>query len=229
MRRRKLTIPPENQELAIDTDIHLAISDRNINLLVKAIKEHKDQINTQNAMKSTPLDLAISLANLEAIEILIENGADLNIHNREGLTPMHQLIKNVDYFLENNISHDAIINTAKKLILKGALLTIQDRRGNTLINYVAQKAKANKSTTKTFTKLGKLLLSYDKDVTNTVQIKNNMGKTPQDYLSRNGNLLLREDVYMCGLAKHTEERISSIIAETESILKRNSLLEKIEA
>jgi len=226
MRKRRST---QFKDEYLDTELHAAVLARDIDALKKSILEHPENINKKNSDISTPLDLAISTANFQAIDLLIENGADLNAHNREGLAPMHQLIKNVDYFLLHEISHETVMDTAMKIIAKGAILDIQDRRGNTLINFVAQKAKTNKLATKTYTRLGALILSRDTNAHNTVQIKNNMGKTPMDYLSRNGNLILREEVYACRSAKTNNARLSNIIAETELILKRNSELEKTEA
>lgn len=228
MRKRRF-ISSENEEKLIETSMHLAIEKESLDLLANAIKESPDSINTKNLDKKTPLDLALSNANIAASEMLVERGANLNICNREGLTPLHQLIKNVESFILKSVSTDSIVSLTQKIIDKGASLSIQDRRGNTLINYVAQKAKANKKTTKVYNKIGKLLLSNDKSVTETVQKSNNMGKTPMDYLSRNGNVILRDLIFNSQNQKNSSEAIAEIIAKAEISAKKSADMEKIEA
>jgi len=228
MRRRRFTLA-KNEEKLIDTSIHSAILKGDESLLRKELEQNPGYINTKNSEKKTPLDLSISNANIIASEILVKNGANLNICNREGLTPLHQIIKSVELFLSRNISIESIVSLTKNIIIKGATLSAQDRRGNTLINYVAQKAKANKATTKAYNRIGKLLLSYDQNAAETVQKNNNMGKTPIDYLSRNGNLILRDSVFNCHTPEETTEEISEIIAKAEISAKKSAFEEKVEA
>lgn len=229
MRKRKFDTSKSETAL-VNTKIHVAILENNINDLSKSLKESLSDINARNQNKSTPIDLAISASNFQAVRMLIDTDkVDMEICNREGLTPLHQVIKNIEKFLSEGIASETIIEITKKIISKVNKLDSQDRRGNTLINYVAQKAKANKPTTKTYTQIGKLLLSHDKNVSETVVIKNNMGKTPLDYLSRNGNLILRDATYMCRSSAEMNQTISDIIADTEQAIKRSSQLEKAEA
>ena len=228
MRRRRFTLAKDDEQL-VDTSVHEAILKGDESTLIKELKQNPNHINIKNSDKRTPLDLAISIANISATETIIKEGANLNIYNREGLTPLHQVIKNVEVFLSKNISAESIVDLAKSIIQKGANLSAQDRRGNTLINYVAQKAKANKATTKSYNKIGKLLLSHDQNATETVQKSNNMGKTPVDYLSRNGNIVLRDAIFNCHTRRETSEEISEIIAKAEIAAKRSAAAEKVEA
>lgn len=71
-----------------------------------------------------------------------------------------------------------------------------------------------------------MILSYDKDVSQTVQIKNNMGKTPLDYLSRNGNTILRDVVYE--LLPQNQEKMARIIEEGERAIKKALSMSKEE-
>lgn|GEM_PF-1855308 len=229
MRKRKFDTSKSETEL-VNTSIHLAVLENNIKDLSKSLKENISDINARNQDKSTPIDLAISSGNFQAVTMILDTDkVDMNICNREGLTPLHQVIKNIEKFLSEEILSETIIEITKKIIAKVEKLDSQDRRGNTLINYVAQKAKANKPTTKIYTQIGKLLLSHDKNVSETVVIKNNMGKTPLDYLSRNGNLILRDATYMCRSSAEINKTISEIIADTELAIKKSSQLEKADA
>lgn len=229
MRRRNFDTSKSEATL-VNTNIHIAILANNISDLSKSLKENISDINARNQNKSTPIDLAISTGNFQAVRMLIDTDkVDMEICNREGLTPLHQVIKNIEKFLSEGITSEIIIEITKKIISKVNKLDSQDRRGNTLINYVAQKAKANKPTTKTYTQIGRLLLLHDKNVSKTVEIKNNMGKTPLDYLSRNGNLILRDATYMCRSSAEIDKTISDIISDTEQAIKRNAQLEKADA
>lgn len=220
MRKRRITTP---QETLITTSLHSAVLDQNIQKLSDAITENKNSINVRNERYSTALDLAILNANFGAAKLLLENGASPNVYNREGLTPFHVLIKNIENFLNNGVKHEDIVEVAKNIIDHKFDLKNQDRRGNTLINFIAQKAKSNTTSTKTYTRLGVLLLSSDDDAVETVNIRNNMGKTPIDYLSRNGNVILRDAVFNCDSIKQREEHISKVIAETEKAIKKVSM------
>lgn len=220
MRKRRITAP---QETLITTSIHTAVSDANTQKLSESILNNPKEINIRDKNYSTALDLAISHANFDAANLLLKADADPNICNREGLTPFHVLVKNIDTFLKNGVKHEDIVSMSKELIKYKTNLTNQDRRGNTLINFIAQKAKSNTQSTKTYTRIGVSLLSSDDAAIETVKIRNNMGKTPTDYLSRNGNLTLRDAVFNCDSLKQREEHISKIVAETERAIKKASM------
>lgn len=220
MRKRRITAP---QETLITTPIHTAVIDADMEKLSTSIEHSADAIDIRNENYSTSLDLAISYANFDAATLLLEGGANPNICNREGLTPFHVLVKNIDRFLSGGVKHEDILAIAKKMVEHKIDLKSQDRRGNTLINFIAQKAKSNTPSTKTYTRIGVNLLASDDDAVETTRIRNNMGKTPMDYLSRNGNLVLRDAVFNCDSIKQREEQISKIVAETEKAIKKASL------
>jgi ankyrin repeat protein len=217
------------QEAMIDTPIHSAVLSSELTLLGGAIKNNQDHINTKNTDSFTPIELAIINANFDAVILLANNGANLSMHNKEGLTPMHQIIKNIEAYVSRGITVESLLNVAKALIAKNMPLNAQDRRGNSLINYIAQKAKTNRESTKYYNKLGSLLLSSDKNAIDTVQTKNNMGKTPMDYLSRNGNSILREEVYSYTIQKTVDNDFARLMLEAELVTRRNLALEKSEA
>jgi len=223
---RKRRSMPIEQEIMVDTPIHSAVLSNDLTLLGGAIKNNTDKLNTKNTSGFTPIELAITNGNFDAVLLLADNGANLNDHNREGLTPMHQIIKNIEEYVAQGITSDSIIKLVKNLITKNISLDAQDRRGNSLINYIAQKAKTNKQSTNYYNALGTLILSIDKNAVEAVQMKNNMGKTPMDYLSRNGNSILRETVYSYTLQPSANNEFSRLMEEAETITKRNLALEK---
>lgn len=151
--------------------------------------------NVRNTEGQLPMEVALLNADFDAAIILIEAGTDVNATSRLGLTFLHIIIRQVEKYVELGRSQDETLSLVERLVNKGANLALQERRGNTAINSIAQLAKANKTHTATYTKLAKLLLSLDKNVSITIQIKNNMGKSPMDYLARNGNVILRETIY----------------------------------
>ena len=174
----------------IDNSISEKITAKDYEGLKSLIAQGKS-LNNKNSEKNLPLEVALLNADFEAAAILIEGGANVNLVNRLGLTFLHIIIRQVEEYVKLGFSQDEILSVAKRVIDKGANLGFQERRGNTPINAISQLAKANKPNTK----LAKLFLVLDKEVSNTIQIKNNMGKSPMDYLARNGNSVLREAIY----------------------------------
>jgi ankyrin repeat protein len=124
------------------------------------------------------------------------------------------MIKAIDSLLLQDTSAEEIYQMFQLIIKKGTLLNIQDRRGNTPINYTSQQAKSTKPGYEVYTKVGKIILALDVNVSETIQIKNNMGKSPLDYLSRNGNVILRDAVF--SKLPHIQEAINRTMAETET-------------
>lgn len=58
----------------------------------------------------------------QAVKFLLENGAEVNLQDREGQTALHQAVKPC-------LDHESL-NTAQLLLERGADLTILDRWGN---------------------------------------------------------------------------------------------------
>lgn len=152
-------------------------------------------LNHKNSKGHLPLEVALLNTDFKAATMLIEGGVDINTTNKLGLTFLHIVIRQVEEYVKLGRSQDDVLSIAKKIILKGVDLSLQERRGNTSINSISQLAKANRPNTEIYTKLAKLFLILDKNVSDTIQIKNNMGKSPMDYLARNGNFVLREAIY----------------------------------
>jgi ankyrin repeat protein len=73
-------------------DIHQAAKDGNI----KAVKQHLaagTDVNTKDAIGTTPLLLAVTKGQKEIVELLIAEGADVNAKDKDGTTPLDKSIK----------------------------------------------------------------------------------------------------------------------------------------
>jgi len=67
--------------------LHLAASDKKCIEIIKILLEHKAMIDVTDRAGFTPLHLAAQRNNVEAVELLLRNGADLSIKNFGGDTP----------------------------------------------------------------------------------------------------------------------------------------------
>lgn len=168
-------------------------------------------------VETSPWMNAISKGNLAEICKLTTSGTDVNASDKFGLTPLYLIIKHIDTLLSFATS-DEILQAFKLLLDNGAVPQIQDRRGNTPISYVVQHAKPGSIGFDLRTKIGKMLLAHDQDVSKTIQIKNNMGKSPLDYLARSGNLSLRDAVYT--KLPHVKEAMQRTMAENDSMVRK---------
>jgi ankyrin repeat protein len=194
-----------------------AIINKDLKTIAKIIKDKPSIVNEKDTQGKLFLNLAIETDN-KIVALLVESGADVNMLDTLGFTPIYNMIKSIEIFLTYDVPTEEIFQTFQAIVARGATLNVQDRRGNTPINYIAQRAKGIRSLNDVYTKVGKMLLTLDKNVSETIQIKNNMGKSPLDYLSRNGNVILRDAVF--AKLPHIQEAINRTIAETEAATKK---------
>ena len=225
MNKDNKNLLPNNEKIENNPEIFISISNKDF-VQLEELLQNQDNLNILDTESRTPIDYSIHVGNLQATLMLIKKEANINLTNKYGLTPLHTLIKMVESYLEQNITNEQIIELVKELVTNGANSNIQDRRGNTVINCIAQRAKANKPYTSLYNQIGKIVLSYDKDVSQTVQTKNNMGKTPLDYLSRNGNSILRDVVYE--LLPQNQAKMARILEEGERAIKNTLSISKEE-
>jgi hypothetical protein len=96
---------------------------------IEAIKQHVSAGTDLNAKEpngsSTPLIVAAILGQTEATELLIENGANLNARNNDGITALHAAA----FFCHTE--------TVKLLLEKGIEVNAKNIRGETAIDTVA--------------------------------------------------------------------------------------------
>ncbi|NRA73548.1 MAG: hypothetical protein HRU36_02225 [Rickettsiales bacterium] len=223
MGRRKQNVNYGAEEMIIDDSVTEKIIAKDYDGLKNLISQGTS-LDNRNSQNQLPIEVALINADFDAVIALLEGGANANSTNKLGLTFLHIAIRNIEKYIQSGYSQDVILSIIKKLIDAGITLNTQERRGNTPINFIAQLAKANKPLTEIYTKIGKLLLTLDKNVSATVQIKNNMGKSPMDYLSRNGNLVLKEAIYE--KLPSVQNRITAQLKEKDLEIKKLMSLDK---
>lgn len=110
-------------------------------------------------------------SNTKIAEILIDKGADVNIANLEGATPLIS-------FAKHN-GKELSLGICELLIDEDADVTYTDRYGNNVVMYAAQLYSEGDAK-----KICELALEVDGDIANAV---NNEGKTAMDYAVERGN------------------------------------------
>jgi hypothetical protein len=102
------------------------------------------------------LHLAVKYGHLDIVKLLVKNGADVNLKNSEGSTPLHivggddEAVRVAEFLIENgaNINlkneygntplHNAVaywrIKTVILFVLNGADINLKDRHGNTALH-----------------------------------------------------------------------------------------------
>lgn len=74
--------------------IFLAAEKNDVKTLKRLIEEEGIDPNIQDYdRKATPLHWASNKGHVEAIEYLIDQGADVNMQNKRGRTPLHNLVE----------------------------------------------------------------------------------------------------------------------------------------
>lgn len=89
------TTPADEQTSADETanapeeTVNAAAYNGNVEALKQHVAAGSDLNEPDSTSGSTPLITAATFDNREAVKVLIEGGADLNLQNREGSTPLH--------------------------------------------------------------------------------------------------------------------------------------------
>ncbi|CAG8791792.1 14176_t:CDS:2, partial [Racocetra persica] len=104
-----------------------AIEKNDVESIRKLIEERKLGTNTCDEYGNTALHYASQNGYLEIIDILLENGAEVNSEEKNKLTPLHAAISN---------NHKEI---AKKLLGKGANPKARDSSGNSPLHFAAEQ------------------------------------------------------------------------------------------
>ncbi|XP_023318979.1 ankyrin-3-like [Trichogramma pretiosum] len=119
------------------------------------------QIDARDKLGNTPLHAALEKKHLKVVELLLKRGANANLANEEGSTPLHNIckrygddIKTLEIFLDINAELDQLVQ-----------LDVQDKKGNTPLHLAL--GKYNK-------KVAVLLLKYGANA----NLTNEDGQTP---------------------------------------------------
>jgi ankyrin repeat protein len=98
--------------------------------IIKQLIHHKADINKQDREGWTPLHFAIFQSNFVVAKILLEYGAHPNLVNKEGITPLWQLLKGEK--MDKKAEDTAIAMLEAK---EGVNVHATDKKGNTLLHY----------------------------------------------------------------------------------------------
>lgn len=109
-------------------DFHRAVEDNDISQLTQLINIMPGAINAPDSNSMTPLNLAAQLGRTEAVNLLLESGADFSVGDQDNSVPLHYA------------ALGGHIETMQLLLDGGASIDVQDRNGNTtLIHAIASR------------------------------------------------------------------------------------------
>jgi len=131
--------------------------------LMDVMKLMNDYINYEDNDGDTPLNNTVFSNNIVLFKLLIENGADLNIQNKHGNTPLHYAVQAKLIFAKILIHY---------LVAQNADLNIQNNYGDTPLHYAVQ------STVQAKLVLAKILIHYLVAQNADLNIQNNYRETP---------------------------------------------------
>jgi|ETNmetMinimDraft_14_1059893.scaffolds.fasta_scaffold12967_3 ankyrin repeat protein len=106
---------PESPEISL----HKAVIKGDIEAVRNYLSAGEDVNKKGIRLRETPLHWAAAYNHIEIAELLISEGAEINVKDKFGITPLEHTVVKVHFLL------------AKSLILKGADVNVRDRNGNT--------------------------------------------------------------------------------------------------
>ncbi|KAK4878428.1 hypothetical protein RN001_010934 [Aquatica leii] len=115
-----------------DTPLHIALKKRHIdcgNLLVSNC-----DINMLND-EGTALHYAVKKSNVAIVSFLLDNGAQTNVRNNAGKTPLHVAV--TDLLHDSNPDIEGGVTIIQLLLNAGTEVNAQDDLGNTALYYIA--------------------------------------------------------------------------------------------
>ena len=121
-------------------------------------------VNRKDAVGRSPLCIAAERGDIDVVTFLIENGADVNVTDVNGNTPL--------IFIINKTGH---LEITQRLLGKGAAVNTQNRTGETALMYAAWRGHAD---------IVRLLLNNRADAT----LKNGQGETALTLAESKGHL-----------------------------------------
>lgn len=155
------------------TSVHDDVARGDMDALTRKIEREPELLESRNALGKTPLHYAATFAQKEAMEFLIEQGADVSAPDGTGLTPLH-VAAIVD-----------VRGAARLLLDAGAALETKDSFGDTPLHAAAMHGRM---------RVLEFLLARGGDAS----ARNQEGLTPLDLARRHDQTealerLLRED------------------------------------
>ena len=136
---------------------------------VSTVRGMDIDVNLKDTVGRTPLHIAAEKGNMDVVMFLIENGANVNVADVNGNTPL--------VFIINKAGNLKVI---QRLLEKGARVNVQNRTGETALMYAAWHGHSA---------VVQLLLENRADVT----LKNRQGRTALTLAESKGHQEIVED------------------------------------
>lgn len=131
---------------------------------VEVVRTAGADVNLKDPVGRTPLGIAAERGHADVAMFLVENGAEVNVTDANGNTPLIFIIHKIG---------DSVLT--KRLLEKGAAVNVQNRTGETALMYAAWRG---------YQEIVQLLLAHDADVT----LKNRQGDTALTLAEAKGHL-----------------------------------------
>ena len=112
-----------------------AVSYHDYKKMAEIIEKDPDSVNATGRDGTTPLFFAVSTVDEKAVEMLIDAGANVNVRESSGRTPLMVAVlrANIDYHIHRNIK--VLSNIIKMLMKAGAKTNISDADGKKATDY----------------------------------------------------------------------------------------------
>lgn len=126
------------------TILHLAVGSNSLEC-ARILLKYGANPNLMNSLGWSPLSSMIESeshwnhkSRIELMQLLIENGADLELKNKEGLTVLQRLIQRFTFQNANFKSDSKALDFFNLLIMNGANINARDNQGYTILYYAKQ-------------------------------------------------------------------------------------------
>ncbi|XP_014237512.1 ankyrin-1-like [Trichogramma pretiosum] len=125
------------------TALHAICRDGRVNhllqLFFEIVDEHREpvQVDVRDSFGNTPLHLAMLHGNKRATEILLARGAEPNLANKKGWTPLHLIYRRVEK--DESIESFFKVNEENRQTVQ---VDVRDRKGNTPLHLTLENSNA---------------------------------------------------------------------------------------
>lgn len=114
--------------------LHCAVGIGNF-AMVKFLIEKGANVNCATKKGATPLHIAVAKCPVHIITYLLDHGAGVNARMNKGVSPLMLFINLVSHDFDSSL--DATLEIIDLLIARGALATVQDDNGDTIVHHMA--------------------------------------------------------------------------------------------
>ena len=112
------------------TILHLAAKSYTLTKLFLSMDQVASMVNVANDRGSTPLHVVVTNGYLETCELLIEHGADVNVRDQLGRTPLFRILET------DRTDPTESYELARLLLSKGADPHVRDVGGDTVLHHL---------------------------------------------------------------------------------------------